>query len=111
MNLRRAFSITKRVFRGLKHDRRTVALIVIAPLLAMFVFGIAFQTPTAIFFLNKTGLVSIDTLSKSRKYVLLAIFIVAAFATPPDVVSQITLAIPLYLLFELGILLSYIANR
>jgi ABC-2 type transport system permease protein len=43
MNFGRAFSITKRVFRGLKHDRRTVALIVIAPLLAMFVFGIAFS--------------------------------------------------------------------
>jgi ABC-2 type transport system permease protein len=43
MNFGRAFSITKRVFRGLKHDRRTIALIVIAPLLAMFVFGIAFS--------------------------------------------------------------------
>ena len=43
MNVGRAFSITKRVFRGLKHDRRTIALILIAPLLAMFVFGIAFS--------------------------------------------------------------------
>jgi len=77
----------------------------------MFIFGIAFQTPTAVFFLNKTGLVSIRVLSKSRKYVLLIIFIVAAIATPPDVVSQITLAFPLYLLFEMGILISYLANR
>ena len=77
----------------------------------MLVFGIAFQTPIAIFFLNKTGLVSIKALSSSRKYVILVIVIVAAMATPPDVVSQISLAIPLYLLFELGILLSYLASR
>ena len=77
----------------------------------MLVFGMAFQTPTAIFFLNRTGLVSIKALCKSRKYVLLVIFIVAAMATPPDVVSQVTLAVPLYLLFEFGILISYLANR
>ncbi len=77
----------------------------------MLVFGLAFQTPTAIFFLNRTGLVSIAALNKSRKFVVLAICIVAAMATPPDVISQITLAVPLYLLFELGILLSYIASR
>jgi sec-independent protein translocase protein TatC len=77
----------------------------------MLVFGIAFQTPTAIFFLNRTGLVSLKALRKSRKYILLIIFIVAAMATPPDVVSQVTLAIPLYALFELGILLSYLSKR
>jgi sec-independent protein translocase protein TatC len=77
----------------------------------MLVFGIAFQTPIAIFFLNRTGLVSIRSLRNARKFVLLAVFIVAAIATPPDVISQIALAIPLYALFELGIILSYIANR
>lgn len=77
----------------------------------MLVFGVAFQTPIAIFFLNRTGLVSIQTLRKSRKFVLLVIFIVAAMATPPDVISQVTLAIPLYFLFELGIILSVFAER
>ena len=77
----------------------------------MLVFGVAFQTPTAIFFLNRTGLVSRKALSRSRKYVVLVIVIVAAMATPPDVVSQIALAVPLYLLFELGLLLSYFADR
>ncbi len=77
----------------------------------MLVFGLAFQTPTAIFFLNRTGLVSVEALNKSRKFVILVIFVVAAMATPPDVISQVTLAIPLYLLFELGILLSYVAER
>ncbi len=76
----------------------------------MLVFGLAFQTPTAIFFLNRTGLVSVQALNKSRKFVILAIFVVAAMATPPDVISQVTLAVPLYVLFELGILLSYFAE-
>jgi len=77
----------------------------------MLVFGVAFQTPVAIFFLNKTGLVSIQALRKSRKFVILIIFVVAAMATPPDVVSQVTLAIPLFALFELGILLSWFSER
>ena len=77
----------------------------------MLVFGAGFQTPIAIFVLNRTGLVSIDSLKKSRKYVIIAMFALAAIATPPDVISQITLAIPLYALFELGILLSWFAER
>ena len=77
----------------------------------MLIFGVAFQTPIAIFFLTKTGLVSIDSLRRSRKFVLLGVFIVAAMATPPDVISQVTLAIPLYVLFELGILLSWLSSR
>ncbi|MCK5529234.1 MAG: twin-arginine translocase subunit TatC [Kiritimatiellae bacterium] len=75
-----------------------------------FVFGIAFQMPLAIFFLNKAGLVSVTQLTTSRKYVLLGIVVVAAMATPPDVISQVTLALPLYLLFELGIILSRLSD-
>jgi len=77
----------------------------------MLVFGIAFQTPIAIFILVRTGLVSIATLRNVRKYVILGIFIVAAVATPPDIVSQISLAIPLYGLYELGILLANFAEK
>ena len=77
----------------------------------MLVFGLGFQTPVAIFVLNRTGLVSIAGLKKSRKYVIIAMFALAAIATPPDVISQITLAVPLYALFELGILLSWFAER
>jgi sec-independent protein translocase protein TatC len=77
----------------------------------MLVFGISFQTPVAIFFLNKTGMVSVKALHKSRKFVLLGIFVVAAMATPPDPISQVTLAFPLYALFELGILLSWLSER
>ena len=79
--------------------------------LLMLVFGIAFQTPIAILILTKTGLVSIGALRKSRKYVILGIFVVAAMATPPDVISQVTLAVPLYFLFELGIVISWFVGR
>jgi len=76
----------------------------------MLIFGIAFQTPIAIVILNRTGLVSLKALQQSRKFVVLTIVILAAMATPPDVVSQVTLAIPLYLLFELGLLLCFLAK-
>ncbi len=77
----------------------------------MLVFGIGFQTPIVIFVLNRIGLVSIKALKSSRKYVFIAVFAIAAFVTPPDVVSQIMLAIPLYGLFEMGILLSWFAEH
>ena len=77
----------------------------------MLVFGVAFQTPIAIFILTRTGLVTIQSLARSRKFVILFIFVLAAIVTPPDVISQITLAVPLYALFELGILLSWLSER
>ena len=76
----------------------------------MLVFGIAFQTPIAIFILNRTGLVSLVALRSVRKYVFLSCFIVSAIATPPDIVSQITLAVPLYGLYELGMVLAHLAG-
>ncbi len=77
----------------------------------MLVFGAGFQTPIAIFILVKTRLVSVAALRKARKFVLLGIFFIAAVATPPDVISQVGLAVPLYLLYELGILLGYLSLR
>ncbi len=78
----------------------------------MLVFGLAFQTPIAIFFLNKTGLVSVQLLRRSRRFIVLGCVIAAAIATPGgDLFSLFTLAIPLYLLFELGILMSAISAR
>jgi sec-independent protein translocase protein TatC len=77
----------------------------------MLVFGIAFQTPIAVFILVRTGLVPIATLRSYRKYVLLGLAFVSAVATPPDVVSQIALLIPLYCLYELGIILSIFAEK
>ena len=89
----------------------TFALYISFVTMLMLVFGFAFQTPVAIFFLNKTGLVSVDMLCRSRKFVVIGIFVIAAMATPPDPVSQVTLAVPLYALFELGILLSWLSER
>ena len=77
----------------------------------MLVFGLAFQTPIAIFILNRTGLVSLRALQSARKYVFLSVFIIAAIVTPPDVISQILLGFPLYALYELGILLAYVAGK
>jgi len=71
----------------------------------MLVFGLAFQTPIAIFILARTGLVELATLRKVRKYVFLSVFIISAAVTPPDVISQITLALPLYALYEVGMIL------
>jgi len=78
----------------------------------MLVFGIAFQTPIAVFILVRTGLVPIKTLRAYRKYVVLGLAFVSAIATPsPDPFSMLALLLPLYGLYELGILLSIFADR
>lgn len=77
-------------------------------LLLFFAFGIAFEVPVAVVLLAATGLVRIETMTKNRGYVILGIFIVAAFLTPPDALSQTFMAGPMYLLYELGIILSRI---
>lgn len=67
-------------------------------------FGIAFQLPLVLVGLNRIGLLSKESVIKSRRYVIVSIFIFAAMLTPPDVVSQILLALPMLLLFEISIL-------
>jgi sec-independent protein translocase protein TatC len=78
-------------------------------LLLFFAFGIAFQVPVATVLLVSTGLVKIETLKKNRGYVLLGIFVIAAFLTPPDAISQCFMAVPMYLLYEIGIVLARFA--
>ena len=63
-------------------------------------FGISFLLPVLLLLLNRAGIVSRAQLAGARRYVIVGIFIVAAVATPPDVVSQLMLAVPLILLFE-----------
>ena len=70
----------------------------------MFAFGLCFQLPLILIILAKLNVVSVDALIRNRKFVVVGIFIVAAFLTPPDVISQIALAIPLLLLYELSII-------
>lgn len=74
----------------------------------LFAFGAAFEIPIATVLLVSTGLIRIRQLTENRGYVLIGIFIVAAFLTPPDAVAQCFMAVPMYLLYELGIVFSRI---
>lgn len=72
--------------------------------LTMFLaFGLAFEVPIVVVVLARMGLVSIDKLKAFRSYFIVLAFIIAAIVTPPDVVSQLALAIPMIVLYELGI--------
>jgi len=73
----------------------------------MLVFGFCFQMPIAVLLLGKMGLVTIKTLSRYRKHVIVGILIVAALVTGPSPLDQISLAIPMWLLYEIGVLLVY----
>jgi sec-independent protein translocase protein TatC len=80
--------------------------------LTLFVaFGVAFETPVAVVLLVLTDLVTLQKLRAVRGYVLIVVFIVAAILTPPDVMSQTAMAIPMYLLYEGGILFAAILQR
>ena len=68
------------------------------------VFGIAFQLPIVMIFLNRIGVLSRERVCAMRRYTIILVVIVAAVLTPPDIVSQILLAVPMYALFELSIL-------
>jgi sec-independent protein translocase protein TatC len=80
-------------------------------LLLFFAFGIAFEMPVATVLLAATGLVRVETMAKNRGYVLLGIFVIAAFLTPPDALSQTAMAVPMWLLYEVGIILSRLLLR
>ena len=72
----------------------------------IFGFGIAFQVPVLTFLLVRTGMVSKQSLKKARPFVIILFFIIASLLTPPDVLSQLFLAIPMWILFEIGLFLS-----
>lgn len=71
-----------------------------------FAFGLAFEVPIATVMLIWSGLVSIQTLRKQRAYVFLGAFVVGMFLTPPDVFSQTLLAVPMYVLYEAGLVMA-----
>jgi len=75
-------------------------------LVLFFAFGLSFEVPIATVILVWSGLTSVESLEKNRAYVFLGAFIVGMLITPPDVISQTLLAVPVYLLYECGILLS-----
>ncbi|MEO7853461.1 MAG: twin-arginine translocase subunit TatC [Rubrivivax sp.] len=80
--------------------------------MTMFIaFGAAFEVPVAVVVLARMGVVSIDKLRAWRGYFIVAAFVLSAIITPPDVVSQLALAIPMCLLYEAGIWLAVVFNK
>ena len=73
--------------------------------------GILFELPIIIYFLSKLGLVSPSFLRKYRKYALVIVLILSAVITPPDIISQIIVSIPIMILYEFSILISYLVTR
>lgn len=76
-----------------------------------FAFGVAFEVPIAVVLLVITGLVSIKKLTDARGYVVIGIFVVAAILTPPDALSQCMMAVPMWLLYEGGIIFARVMTR
>ena len=74
-------------------------------------FGVAFELPVVIYMLSSHGIVNYRQLAVFRKYVLLLIVTASAILTPPDVVSQIMLSVPLYLLYEIGVIVARVCAR
>jgi sec-independent protein translocase protein TatC len=74
-------------------------------------FGLMFELPLVVLFLSKIGIVTPEALKKGRKYAIVVIFLVAAILTPPDVISQIMLAVPILILYEVSILICKSVTR
>lgn len=80
--------------------------------LTLFVaFGVTFEVPIAVILLARMGVVNVATLRESRPYVIVGAFVIGAILTPPDVISQIMLALPLWLLYEAGVLVAAALER
>ncbi|MFH1243388.1 MAG: twin-arginine translocase subunit TatC [Pseudomonadota bacterium] len=77
----------------------------------LFAFGIVFELPVVIFFLAKMGIVTPVYLRKKRKYALLLAFVFGAVLTPPDVITQCMMAVPLVMLYEIGIVVARLARK
>jgi sec-independent protein translocase protein TatC len=75
--------------------------------LTMFLaFGATFETPVVVVVLVRLGIVPLEKLKAARSYVIVGAFVIGAIFTPPDVISQLLLAVPLWLLFEVGLFIA-----
>ena len=72
----------------------------------LLAFGLVFEMPVVVLFLSKIGLITPDAMKRFRKFAILCSFILAAILTPPDVATQIMMALPIIILYELSILIS-----
>ena len=79
--------------------------------LLIFAFGLCFQLPVLLVLLGRAGLVTPEQLAKGRRYAIVVAFVVAAVLTPPDVLSQFALAVPIILLYEISILIIRYMQR
>ena len=77
----------------------------------IFAFGLCFELPVILLLLVKAGILTSNDLANKRKYAILSAFIVAAILTPPDVISQVLLALPIIVLYEISILLSKFMSK
>jgi sec-independent protein translocase protein TatC len=77
----------------------------------LLAFGVAFEIPVVVVLLTLTGLVPVEKLSSARGYVIIGIFVIAAILTPPDPMSQLLMAIPMWLLYEAGVLAARMLKR
>jgi sec-independent protein translocase protein TatC len=76
-----------------------------------FAFGVAFEVPVAVVLLVLTGLVKVESLGRNRGYVIIGIFVVAAILTPPDAISQTIMAVPMWLLYEGGLVMARVMQK
>ena len=74
-------------------------------------FGLAFEIPVATLLMVWSGLTTPDAMAAKRPYIIIGCFVLGMFLTPPDVVSQLLLAIPMWLLFEVGVVLAKFVSR
>lgn len=74
-------------------------------------FGLAFEVPVAVVLLVSAGIVTVASLREARSYVIVGAFVLGAIFTPPDVISQVMLAVPLWLLYEVGILVASLIQK
>lgn len=77
----------------------------------ILVFGVVFELPAVIFLLAKIGLINEEFLKKYRRYAIVIIFVLGAVLTPPDILSQFAMALPLIILYELSIFIARVFGR
>lgn len=88
------------------HAMFNISTVVTLTLWMSVVFGLMFQVPLITYSLIKSGFISYSTIADKRPYVIVVLLIISGFLTPPDIISQLMLAIPTYFLFEAGLLFS-----